>query len=132
MRIERRKPKIREKVSISKRLVLFLNKVYREIVEGDDAATIESDDLLQYEKYDFAYGGLIDSETGEFGFTYYTDDENGSTWEIVLNKSEIVKIIKGETKELSLWSCTHPLCGCKFSGENDSCFNCDWIEESTL
>jgi hypothetical protein len=128
MRVERRKPKIQETVLIPENLVIFLKEVCREIIEGDETATIESDDLLQYEEFDFAYGGLIDSETGEFGFTYFTDNENGSTWEIILTKSEIERIVKGEIKELSLWSCKHPLCGCNFSSENDSCSNCDWIE----
>lgn len=132
MRVERRKPKIKETVLIPEDLVLFLEEVHGEIILGEDATVLESDDLLQYEEFNYAYGGLIDSETGDYGFRYFTDDENGSTWDIILSKSEIEKIVNGEIKELSLWGCQHPLCGCKFSGEEDSCSNCDWIEESNL
>jgi hypothetical protein len=129
MRIEQRKPKTQERVEIPNDLALYLKEVHREIVAGDEPATLESDDLLQYEEFDCAYGGLIDSETGEYGFRYFTENENGSTWDINLSKSEIEKIIKGEIRELSLWSCEHPLCGGQFSSQNDSCENCDWIEQ---
>lgn len=132
MRVENRKPKIKQTVTVPRDFILYLSEVYREILEDEETATLESDDLLQYEEFDFAYGGLVNSETSEFGFTYFTDDENGSTWEITLSKSEIESIVKGETTKILLWACEHPLCGCKFSGENDSCFNCDWIEESAL
>lgn len=129
MRIEQKKPKIQESVTPPQNLVLFLSEVHREIIAEDEVATLESDDLLQYEEFDFAYGGLNDAEKGEFSFRYFTDNENGSTWDFNLSKSEIEKIVKGETKQLSLWGCKHPLCGCKYSNEDDSRFNCDWIEE---
>ncbi len=129
MRIERRKPKTQEKVAIPSDLVLFLTEVHREIVANDEVTTIESDDLLQYDEFDFAYGGLNESETGEYEFRYFTDNENGSTWDINLSKSDIERIVKGEMKKLSLWACQHPLCGCKFFSENDACSNCDWVEQ---
>jgi len=132
MREERRRPKIQEVVIIPDDLVLFFTEVHREIVAGDEVAIIESDDLLQYEEFDFAYGGLIDAKTGEYGFRYFTDDENGSVWDVNLSKSNIERIIKGEITEFSLWKCQHPLCGCKFSSEDASCSNCDWVEQPKI
>lgn len=131
MRIEQRQTKTFEGVAIPNNLVLFLKEVHREIIEGEEVTTIESDDLIQYEEFNFAYGGLIDSETEEFGFRYFFDIENESTWDVNLSKSDIEKIVKGEITELNLWSCRNPSCGCKFSSEDDSCFNCDWIEQQT-
>lgn len=132
MRIENRKPKIQETVEIPDNLILFLTEVHREIVAEDEPATLESDDLLQYEEFDFAYGGLTNLETSEFSFRYFTDNVNGSIWDFNLSKSDIEKIINGEIKELSLWGCKHPLCGCKYSSENDSCSNCDWVEQPEI
>ena len=129
MRIEQRKPKTQETIKIPNNFALYLKEVHCEIVAGDEPAILESDDLLQYEEFDCAYGGLIDSETDEYGFRYFTDNENESIWDINLSKSDIEKIVKGEITVLSLWSCKHPLCGCKFSSEDASCGNCDWIEQ---
>ncbi|MCA1624343.1 MAG: hypothetical protein LC768_12090 [Acidobacteria bacterium] len=61
MRIEHRQPKTLERVEIPNNLVLFFKEVHREIVEGKEVTTIESDDLIQYEEFDYAYGGLLDS-----------------------------------------------------------------------
>lgn len=129
MRIEQRQPKIQEDVKIPDNLVSFFAEVQREIDAEDEVTTIESDDLMQYEEFDFAYGGLNDAETGEFTFRYFTDNENGSTWDLSLTKQEIGKIAEGELKQLTVWGCQNPLCGCKFSDEEGSCSNCDWVEE---
>lgn len=129
MRIKQRKSKIKERIEIPNDLVLFLKEVYREIEEGVEVTTIESDDLIQYEEFDCAYGGLVNAETNEFEFRYDTDDINGSIWDINLSKSEIEKISNGEIKELTLWACQHPVCGCKYPDEDSSCSNCDWIEK---
>jgi len=48
--------------------------------------------LLQYEEFDFAYGGLTNAKTGDYRFRYFTDDENGSTWDVDLSKSNIERI----------------------------------------
>lgn len=134
MREERRKPKTQETVIIPANLALFLTEVHREIVAGDEVTTIESDDLLQYEEYNFAYGGLIDSETGEYGFRYFPDEyseneQHENTWDFKLNKTDIEKIVEGEITELPLWACRENSCGCKFPNADDSCFYCDWIEQ---
>ncbi|MDQ3086981.1 MAG: hypothetical protein M3Q78_00110 [Acidobacteriota bacterium] len=92
MREEHRKPKIQEVVIIPNDLVLFLTDVHHEIVAGDEVALLESDDLLQYEEFDFAYGGLTNAKTGDYRFRYFTDDENGSTWDVDLSKSNIERI----------------------------------------
>ena len=102
MRIEQRKPKTQETVGIPGDFALYLKEACREIVAGDEPAILESDDRLQYEEFDCAYGGLIDSETGEDGFRYFTDNENGITWDIHSSKSEIEKIVTGEITELTL------------------------------
>ena len=47
MRIEQRKPKTLERVAIPTNLALFLKEVHREITQGEDVTTIESDDLIQ-------------------------------------------------------------------------------------
>lgn len=132
MRIEQRQAKNQERVEIPGNLTLFLKEVHREIVEGEEVTTIESDDLIQYEEFDCAYGGLLDAETNEFSFRYFTDNENESIWDFNLSKSEIEKIFNGKIKHLTLWACKHPVCGCKHPQEDSSCFNCDWIEQPII
>ncbi len=58
MRKRRVRPKVRQTVSNPVNLQEFLHEVNELIETQDDAATIESDDLLQCE---CAYGGLIDA-----------------------------------------------------------------------
>ncbi|HXG82802.1 MAG TPA: hypothetical protein VNI84_02145 [Pyrinomonadaceae bacterium] len=134
MREEGRKPKTQERVVIPADLALFLAEVHREIVAGDEVTTIESDDLLQYEEYNFAYGGLTDSETGEYGFRYFPDEykeneQHENTWDINLNKTDIEKIVTDQITELSLWACRESSCECKFPNADASCFYCDWVEQ---
>jgi hypothetical protein len=135
MREERRKSKTREKVIIPGNFVLFLKQAQREIVEGAEPAMIESDDLLQYEEHNCAYGGLIDSQAGRYGFRYFPDEykkdaQRENTWDLNLNKDDIEKIVAGEITELSVWACRQDSCGCKFSSADSSCFYCDWVEQS--
>ena len=126
MREERRKAKIQETVIIPEDLILFLKDVHSSITIGDEATTIESDDLLQC---DSAYGGLIDGETGEFGFTYFSDEQDDrNKWEIILYKSDIEKITGGEVREFLLWACTADDCECKFTDQKETCSYCDWVD----
>jgi len=134
MREEHRKSKTLERVVIPDNLALFLKEVHREIVAGDEVAAIESDDLLQYEEYNFAYGGLNDWETGEYRFRYFPDEykeneQHENTWDISLNKTDIERIVTREIKELSLWACPEDSCGCKFPDADGSCFYCDYVEQ---
>lgn len=126
MREERRRPKYPETVEIPENLSSFLAEVHQMILDNHEETAIESDDLLQCE---FAYGGLKDSQTGIYSFTYFPDEKGvRNKWEFALNKPEMEQIANGEIKELKLWACKDSGCGCKFSAENDSCFYCDWVE----
>lgn len=112
-------------VKIPENLVLYLKKVHQGISASDETTTLESDDLIKYEEFDFAYGGLADANVGKFKFTYYTDDENDSAWQIILIASEIEKVATGETKNFNLWTCHNTSCGGMFSSKDDLCSNCD-------
>ena len=112
-------------VKIPENLVLYLKRVHQGITAQDETITLESDDLIKYEEFDFAFGGLADADAGKFKFTYFTDDENDSTWEIVLNSSEIEKVASGETQIFNLWTCHDTSCGGMFSSKDDLCSNCD-------
>lgn len=126
MREKRRKPKVGETTAIPQNLVLFLSDVHRKIIEQEEETTIESDDLLQDER---TVGGLIDAGSAKYGFTYFCDTEGiRNNWEIVLDAEDIARVTRGEKKELRLWACADPACGCKFSDDSGSCFYCDWVE----
>ena len=126
MREERQIPKTSETVKIPQDLSSFLSDVHQLITEGNEAATTESDDLLQCES---AVGGLEDARTGIFTFTYFSDEHGTrNKWELALSEPEIDKIAKGKVTELKLWACRSPACGCKFSTEGGSCFYCDWVD----
>jgi hypothetical protein len=126
MREERRLPKIPETAEVPQDLFSFLADVHQMILDESEEATIESDDLLQCE---YAYGGLEDSATGVYSFTYFPDKQGTrNTWEFALSKSEMERIAKGEITELNLWACKDSACGCKFSSESGSCFYCDWLD----
>lgn len=112
-------------VKIPENLVLYLKRAHQDISAQDETTNLESDDLIQYEELDFAYGGLADADAGKFKFTYFTDDENDSTWQIILNSSEIEKVAMGETTNFNLWTCHNTSCGGMFSSKDELCSNCD-------
>jgi hypothetical protein len=112
-------------VKIPDNLVLYFKRVSQDISNQSKAITTESDDLIQYEEYDFAYGGLVDTDVDKFRFTYFTDDKNDSTWQIDLSSSEIKKAATGKTKILNLWTCHTTWCGGMFSDKDELCSNCD-------
>ena len=95
------------------------------IRNGDQAASIESDDLLQCE---CAYGGLLEEGTDRFAFTYFPGPGIENKWELELRTIEIEYIADGATEALDLWRCPAPGCNCRFTNRDDTCFLHDWVE----
>jgi hypothetical protein len=126
MRTKNVKPKIAEEVAIPERLVAFLREVHELIEQDDDAATIESDDLLQTE---FAYGGLLEEDGDEFGFTYFSDEGARAKWEFELSASDIAAIAQGDRDTLRLWRCRTPGCRNRFGSPDEACFDCDYVDD---
>ena len=120
MRKQQKQPKTEELVAIPKDFASLLADVHRLIIEEDESAILESNDLLQCER---ACGGLIDTDSSKYCFTYYPDPEGvRRKWEVILDKGQIEGIGKGEIRELRLWVCKDASCGCRFSSEDGLCF----------
>ena len=126
MREKRPRPKVKEQVRIPANLLEFLREVHELIEAQDEAATVESDDLLQCE---CAYGGLVQVGTDSYGFTYFPGDGVRDKWEVELRAIEIRYIADGATTELELWACSDSTCQSKFSDPADTCSICDWVEQ---
>jgi hypothetical protein len=92
------------------------------ITDGDDATTIESDDLLQC---DCIYGGLFDAESHQFGFRYFRDED--ATWDVVLDASQIADVANGSLIQFQLWRCSGGSCDCLYAAEDSYCTHCDSI-----
>jgi hypothetical protein len=129
MRIERIQPKINLEVVIPDDLLRFFREVDVLIKQNDDLVTIESDDLIQTE---FVYGGLIKEGSDLFGFTYFPEENTRPKWGIELTASEIAEIASGKMQALNLWKCQNPDCGSHFSSANETCFDCDYIDDELV
>jgi hypothetical protein len=129
MRIERIKPKIAQEIAIGEKLEGFFQEVNDLIKQNDELATIPSDDLMQTE---FAYGGLIEEGTDNYGFTYFPEQGTRSCWSILLTASEIEAISSGKKKSLALWKCQNPDCRSFFASKDESCFDCDYVDDDEL
>lgn len=123
MSVPNPKPKRQEILALPPELTPFFQEVHALIAREDDLAMWESDDLLQAESI---YGGLINQDGTAYGFTYFPEESVETEWEIVLDKTDIESIAKGEKTTLSLWACQFPECGSKFSDENQLCFEHDY------
>ena len=125
MSTELPKPKKLTHVEAPPDLRQFLQEIAEKIDEGDEATLVESYDLLQC---DFAYGGLADEETGEYGFTYFPRKGVKTKWEILLSAKQIREVADGE-RDLSLWACEDENCGSMFSLAEERCSQCDYEHE---
>lgn len=126
MRTEDIKPKIAEEVGIPENLAQLLRGVHRLIEQGDEAVTTSSDDLIQAE---FAYGGLLEEDEDLFGFTYFPEKGRKPKWEIVLSAAEIAAVAKGQKDTIQLWRCAAPSCGNRFSTPDETCIDCDYVDD---
>jgi hypothetical protein len=132
MRRQAPKPKLQETVKIPPRLSKFLSYANRLVVREDDAATTQSDDLIQDEEFLgwlVGYGGLIEEGGSRFSFVYFSEPkQTDKKWEFELTKEQIAEIAAGRLTELTLWACSAPSCGYKFQSPDDTCFDCDYEE----
>jgi hypothetical protein len=126
MRTLQQKPKVLTQVEIPPDLRAFLEEVAELIEVGDEVTTIASDDLIQC---DFAYGGLCEEGTDEFGFTYFPRKGTKTTWDFVLSTAQINEVADGNTTTLALWACTDNNCGSMFPNADWSCFYCDYVDD---
>ncbi len=126
MRTAQPKPKKLTQVDVPADLRVFFEEVAHLIEVHDEAAFIESDDLLQCE---CAYGGLIEDETDEYGFTYFPRKGVKTKWELLLSASQIRDVADGSITKLELWACSDENCGSMFSSANERCSNCDYVDD---
>lgn len=95
--------------------------------ETDPTIQVDYDDAIQITN-------LCGGRTGEgkrpFEFTYYHQDENGTTsnWYLALHSLEIEDIADGVLTSIKLYVCETPVCGHKSSDPNDTC-ECDYIDD---
>lgn len=126
MRTEQPKPKKLTQVDVPADLRVFLEEVAHLIEIHDEAAFIESDDLLQTE---CAYGGLIEDGTDEYGFTYFPRKGVRTSWELLLSASQIRDVADRSITKLELWACSDEDCGSMFSSADGRCGNCDYVDD---
>src|ERR1041385_2454048 len=105
----------------------FMRYVVALIDEHDEAAWMESDDLIQYEQH---YGGLYDEANGRYGFEFcvqYNEDEDefAICWEFDLDRQQIRDIASGRVTQAQFWRCD-PDCGRRFQGADGYCAVCDY------
>jgi hypothetical protein len=126
MRTLQKKPKVLTPVEIPPDLRAFLKEVAELIEVGDEATTIESDDLIQCE---FAHGGLCEEGIDEFGFTYFPGKGIKTHWDFVLSAAQINEVAAGNTTTLELWECTDTNCDSMFPNSDWACGKCDYIDD---
>lgn len=126
MRTLQQKPKVLTQVEIPPDLRAFLKEVADLIEVGDEATTIESDDLIQC---DYAYGGLCEEGTDEYGFTYFPRKGTKTTWDFVLSAAQISEVAADNIATLELWACTDDNCGSMFPNSSWSCSYCDYVDD---
>jgi hypothetical protein len=126
MRTAQPKPKKLTHVDVPPDLRGFLKEVAHLIETHDEAAFIESDDLLQCE---YAYGGLIEDETDEYGFSYFPRKGVRPRWELLFSASQIRDVADGTITKLELWACSDENCGSMFSSANERCGYCDYVDD---
>ena len=125
MRTLQQKPKVLTQVEIPPDLRAFLKEVADLIEVGDELTTIESGDLLQC---DYAYGGLCEEGTDEYGFTYFPRKGRKTTWDFVLSAAQISEVAADNITTLELWACTDDNCGSMFPNSSWSC-SCDYVDD---
>jgi len=127
-------PKILVREKVPARFADVIKHVATLIANGDESTTIESDDLLQDDEHDY-FGGLIDSDEMEFGFTFFPepfdeDAEDGpefacTEWTYILSKQQIADIASGSLGELDMWRCASGDCANRFATADGYCGKCD-------
>ncbi len=122
------KPKVSTEAAVPADLRGFLQYAHRLIANGDRAALIPSDDLIQ-DGSRCAYGGLIEDDGDVYGCTYFPDAGTEPSWQFEITADHIASIADGITTHLSLWACAIPGCGNLFSGPDDACFYCDYVDD---
>lgn len=79
-------------VELPDSMIEFFASVSERIRAEDDAATIESDDLLQADRI---YGGLTDRRRQIYDFTWFPETVPEERWELRLTADEIDEIGSG-------------------------------------
>jgi hypothetical protein len=116
--------------AIPKGFAAFMKDAANLIEAGDDATTMESDDLLQVRGTCFCYGGLVDANAEMFAFCYFPkqdlpEEEPVPEWEIYITKAQIQEVASGKLTELALWRCADQQCESRFSSAKSYCPHCD-------
>lgn len=124
MRTAQPKPKKLTAAEVPADLREFFQEVAHLIDTGDEAALIESDDLLQCDR---AYGGLIDEEDDIYAFTYFPREGVKTKWIFDLSAEQIRAIADEDVLTLELWACEDGNCGSMFQDANETCFYCDYV-----
>lgn len=117
-----RKPKTLLAVELPPAFTEFMKHVHHVISIGDDAATTESDDLLQCGR---VFGGLYDRTKRRYAFRYFHNDD--ATWDFELDARQISQIAAGTLTEVELWQCSSGNCDCLYSTEDSYCTHCDSV-----
>jgi hypothetical protein len=135
----RRTPKASIREPIPEAFAVCMRKVLRLIEAGEDATTIESDDLIQIRgesnKPYVLTGGLYSEEEQQFGFCFFYGDYDAGDgvdefgtieWYYYLSKEEIAGIADGTIPQCDMWRCAEHDCGRRWSKPDAYCPRCDF------
>ncbi|QDU79079.1 hypothetical protein Pla110_07830 [Polystyrenella longa] len=124
------KPKERRKVTIPQELHDSLREVFELIEEAknDPDSLLDYDDAIQTEAV--CGGRRRGEERRPYVFTFYPEGQHKrGNWYLSLDETEIEDIGDGHMTEILMYCCTSPECDRKFREENDSCIDCDYVNE---
>ncbi len=130
MRTQKPQPKDKNKVPIPDELRESMREAYELIEEADRDPDIPIDfgDAIQVGAI---CGGRIGSARRPFVFTYYPDgDTRHGRWFLTLHATEIEDIADGVMTEITMHCCTSSDCRSKFREETDTCFFCDYENDT--
>ncbi len=134
MRRSQPKPKDRRKVPIPGELRDSLREVSELIRQArhDPDIKLDFDDAIQVGD-GAVCGGRDGSKQRPFVLTYYPEgDRERGRWFLTLHRTEVEDIGDGRITEITLSCCTSPDCRCKFREADDTCFYCDYVDESPV
>ena len=125
-RVHKPQPKEKRTVEVPYELRSALQEISDLIqrAEWDEDIHQDFDDALQVERL---VGGRV--RPGSYEFTYHVPEDKRAYWSLELCDSEIHEIADGIRREITLFCCTSPAWGCKFSGATESCVLCDYFED---
>lgn len=122
------KPKERRKIPIPEELRNAMGEVFSLIKDAkrDSDVVLDFDDAIQIGPL---CGGRYQKKPSRFEFRYYPENiRSAGTWYLDLHECDIEDIADRRLTEMTLYCCTSPSCGRKFSKADGHC-DCDYVKD---